>query len=236
MKRALSAALCAAALACAWSAGAATNLGFETGDLDGWTAQGKAGAAPLFTNQTQDWFITPKSGQYFGFVVADQENVFQTIRQTFSLVQGATITGWAGFAYNDYDPYWDDGYLSVNGTNLLYWLAPNVFDFTGWQQFTFTAPSDGLYTLELGVANRGEFPFPGSTVAGAPVGYVPDFEGLGHSSVAAIDGVTITVPGDPVSGPPVMSPAPEPATWAFLIAGFGLVGGALRQRQSPALG
>lgn len=28
---------------------------------------------------------------------------------------------------------------------------------------------------------------------------------------------------------------PEPASWAFMIAGFGLVGGALRQRRSAAL-
>jgi hypothetical protein len=32
---------------------------------------------------------------------------------------------------------------------------------------------------------------------------------------------------------PVATPAPEPATWAFLVGGFGLMGAALRGRRSP---
>ncbi|MGL6044521.1 MAG: PEPxxWA-CTERM sorting domain-containing protein, partial [Sandaracinobacteroides sp.] len=34
---------------------------------------------------------------------------------------------------------------------------------------------------------------------------------------------------------PPVSAVPEPASWALLIAGFGLVGGSLRSRRSKAL-
>ena len=34
------------------------------------------------------------------------------------------------------------------------------------------------------------------------------------------------------SKPPVTSPVPEPATWAMMIAGFGLVGAAMRRRKA----
>ncbi|MGL6044683.1 MAG: PEPxxWA-CTERM sorting domain-containing protein [Sandaracinobacteroides sp.] len=48
-----------------------------------------------------------------------------------------------------------------------------------------------------------------------------------------VDSVRLLVRRTPVS-PPV-SVVPEPASWALLIAGFGLVGGSLRSRRSKAL-
>jgi len=41
--------------------------------------------------------------------------------------------------------------------------------------------------------------------------------------------------GDPYTPPPVKQAAvPEPSTWATMVAGFGLLGGAMRRRRKPA--
>lgn len=42
----------------------------------------------------------------------------------------------------------------------------------------------------------------------------------------------VASPLDPQS-PPAASPAPEPASWAMMVAGFGLAGAALRRRRMP---
>ncbi len=72
--------------------------------------------------------------------------------------------------------------------------------FTGWIQSSFTLASDGLYQLRFGVSNVGD---------------------TGYDSGLAFAGVT-------VNGSPVTGAIPEPATWALLMLGLGLVGGALR--------
>jgi hypothetical protein len=50
-----------------------------------------------------------------------------------------------------------------------------------------------------------------------------DFDSMGFSGGRALD-VGTGPSGDPPPG------VPEPSTWAMLLAGFGLAGGALRRR------
>lgn len=76
---------------------------------------------------------------------------------------------------------------------------------TGWVESTYTIAGAGDYVLRLGVTNYGDTAVDsGLAFAGAKVG-----------------GVGIPLPSD----------APEPASWAMMLAGFGAIGAAMRQRR-----
>jgi hypothetical protein len=146
--------LAGAAIALATALGAtqasATNNGFETGDLTGWTLSGGGGAATAYGA------FTPAEGKYLGFVEAGcGAGVDCVLSQTFSLSAGEKLTGDVGFQANDYLPFNDFASLQVNGTPIFSSDVAAVGDFgnTGWQSFSFTAPSAGSYTLSLHVAN-----------------------------------------------------------------------------------
>ena len=142
----------AAAMGAVAMPASATNLGFETGDLTGWTTNG--GAAGAVTSYGS---FAPYAGKYLGFVQAGLgAYVYSTLDQTFNLGAGGKISGVVGFQANDYNPFNDDAYLSVNGTNIFASSVSAVGDFgnTGWVPFSFTAPTAGSYTLELGVRNQ----------------------------------------------------------------------------------
>jgi hypothetical protein len=65
----------------------------------------------------------------------------------------------------------------------------------------------------------------------------PAFYQLGYSQVAALDrSLFYTINGTgSVTVTPVTTPGvPEPATWAMMILGFGLLGGAIRRRKATA--
>jgi hypothetical protein len=127
------------------------NLGFETGDLSGWTASGFAGAV------TSYGAFTPAYGKYLGFIQAGcGADVYCSLSQTFSLTAGETIKGVVGFQANDYLPYNDYADLNVNGTVLFTSDVAAVGDYgnTGWVPWSYTAASAGSYTLTLEVANN----------------------------------------------------------------------------------
>jgi len=82
----------------------------------------------------------------------------------------------------------------------------NGCGYTGWIKSTYTIADAGTYRLGFGVTNFGD---------------------------SVVDtGLAFT--GALVDGNPV-DPVPEPATWAMLIAGFGLVGAASRRRRTSAV-
>ena len=77
---------------------------------------------------------------------------------------------------------------------------------TGWIESTYSIASGGNYKIRFGVTNYGD---------------------TAYDSGLAFAGVTVA--GNPV---PIGGAVPEPATWAMMIGGFGLVGGAMRRRRS----
>ncbi len=172
----------------------AVNNSFETGDTSGWNVGGGFAA-------TSYGVFTPTNGSYLavatgGFGVG----VYANLSQTFVVSAGGTITGDFGFQANDYFPYNDDGFVAVNGNNLLAYSVASVGNYgnSGWQSFSFTAPTTGYYTLSFGAANQ--------------------FDNSFNSGVV-LDNV-------------VVNGVPDAATWAMMIAGFGLVGAAMRRRSA----
>jgi PEP-CTERM motif-containing protein len=157
LKRAFSgggvAAFAMAAMLAAAHAGP-VNLGFETGNLSGWTLNGTGAAATSYTGDGPTW--TPAFGNYLGYVTAGcGAYVYCSLSQTFTLAAGQTISGVAGFQANDYLPYNDYADLNINGVTLFSSDVAAVGNFgnTGWVPWSYTASNSGTYTLTLEVAN-----------------------------------------------------------------------------------
>jgi hypothetical protein len=137
-------------LALAAPAVAVASLDFESGTTAGWAASGNTGAT------TSYGAFTPAAGSFFGLVIGGEADVYSTLTRVFTLGAGSNIHGVVGFQAGDYLPYDDDGYLAVNGVNIFTASVGSVGDYgnSGWQAFSFTAPTAGNYTFELGVRNR----------------------------------------------------------------------------------
>lgn len=158
----------AATLQFATPSQAATNLGFETGDTTGWTVSGSAGATTAVGG------FTAATGNWFGYVQSGAEGAYQTLTQVVSLGAGQVLKGKVGFSTTDYNPFNDDGFFSINGTNIFAASVGSVGDFgsTGWVDWSFTAPTAGSYTLQLGVRNNVDGGVP--SVAVLDSGVVPE--------------------------------------------------------------
>lgn len=139
----------AAALQFASPSQAATNIGFEDGSTTGWILNGNGGAT------TSVGGFTAAFGNWFGYVETAGQNDNQTLTQIFALSAGQTLKGKVGFSTTDYLPYNDRGFLRINGQNIFTASVASVGDFgsTGWQSWSFIAPTAGNYTLRLGVRN-----------------------------------------------------------------------------------
>ena len=90
---------------------------------------------------------------------------------------------------------------------------------------TVTSGFDGTINLNVlahGGAPQNGFPHGGSLALADPV------IGIDPAFLALHPGLTVTP--DNVPDVSLIGTVPEPATWALIIAGFGLVGGALRRR------
>ncbi len=87
--------------------------------------------------------------------------------------------------------------------------------------------STGFFTLNNAGGLSSLFTALGSGSLAYSLSDVDPFDNF-YDFTQGVDGGLINVGTGPIVNPGV----PEPATWAMLIAGFGLVGGAMRRRQS----
>jgi len=135
--------------------------------------------------------------------------LYNTISQAFTL--GAGATGVSFSAFMAVESGWDQSTLQATITTLDGTIVAQS------QAFTHTAGnrtwSTKSWTTDL---DPGQYIFKLSGV------------GSGNAWDVLVDDVQLNA----VSGP---SAAPEPSTWALLIAGFGMAGAALRRRERQRL-
>jgi hypothetical protein len=145
--------------------------------------------------------FAPASGTYLGAIAAGLgQDTYTTLSQTFTLGTGGTISGFAGFQANDYLPFNDSAYLAVNGVHLLDWNVGSVGDYG----------NSGWNAFNFTALTAGSYTL--------ELG-VANHGDNGFSSGAVLDAVSVT-PGN----------VPEPASWAMMVGGFGLVGAGMRAR------
>ncbi|MBW8743866.1 MAG: PEPxxWA-CTERM sorting domain-containing protein [Sphingomonas sp.] len=204
----------ASALLAAAPALAQTNLHFENG-LDGWTTNVTLDPNGFWTAGfgTSSGLLgfTPHDGDdAFGYIYTGLgKGVPTTLSQVFTLSAGETLRGYVGFTAQEdpatYDQYDDNAALTINGHSLFsssITQLGSVWGSTGWVKFSYTAPSDGDYTLQLAVTNGDDTAWP---------------------SGAVLDDISLI--------PRSQGAVPETVTWAMMVLGFGLAGAALRTRR-----
>lgn len=86
--------------------------------------------------------------------------------------------------------------------------------YTGWITSNYTVATAGTYSIRFGVTNIGDSAYQ---------------SGLAFSGLA-LDGTAVDTGGG--SGAPTPGAVPEPATWAMMVMGFGLIGSGMRRRKA----
>jgi hypothetical protein len=198
------------ALALAAPAGAQiANSGFESGDLTSWSASGGPVDA---VSTTPDYYqlvqYVPTEGRYFGRVTAGEDG-YTTLSQLFTLGVASVVAFDAAFLAFDDTDHNDDAYVRIYNalTNAVVFQsnvqAVDNFGRSDWMRFSQVLDL-GDYTFEAGVRN----------IDGPEVDY---------SSQLLLDNVTVTATAAAI---------PEPAGWALMVGGFGMVGGLVRRRSA----
>jgi len=167
------------------------------------------------------------TGVTYGVVTTTQNGA--DVDVSVSLTSGYKFVNTGGhntFTFNTNDPTMS--VADVTNINL-----------TGWTDFTPGAnPSFGTFTIGLectadsckngnGGAQTGPLTF---TVQNTTLAnFAPNASGFTFSAdIVAPDGITTGAVGGAMPG------VPEPATWAMMILGMGMVGAGLRMRRRPA--
>jgi hypothetical protein len=216
------AAALAAVLAAPASAGV-VNLGFASGDLNGWTVAGTGTVSAVqdaldFSQNSYARTEPGRVGESFAQLIAGPDDLYTTLSRQFTVSGSGTLSFEAAFLAFDTSDFNDDGFVRITNDdnpgqffNLFHLSNTDVGDnaSSGWTPFT-QALAAGHYTITAGVENVGD----------DPANFSPGFDGQ-----LLLDNVTLSDTGG----------VPEPASWALMIAGFGLVGGALRRRRSGLL-
>jgi hypothetical protein len=189
-------------------ADALINPGFETGDLTGWTTEiaqgGSASVVTTWPGSTATYL--PPDGNYFVAIGGGDLGYWQGVTQNVNLKAGDILQGWAAFDAHDSLPNDDEAFVGINGNGggLWYETVSFIGDYTSgpWTHWSWTAPSDGLYTLGYYYYN-----YSGST--------------SGNQSYALFDGPQVLESGR----------VPEPGTMALLLMGLPMAA-LLRRRSS----
>ncbi|MEI6069807.1 MAG: VPLPA-CTERM sorting domain-containing protein [Methylococcaceae bacterium] len=131
------------------------NGGFESGDLSGWTITSSCaywdctGHLDFGITAGGGYFASPAEGSYFLNMNNGVTWPTQQVSQTVSLAQGETLSGYAGVSGKD--PYviiQPLATISISSDPVLWSKSGNPSAFA-WEPWSWTAPVNGNYTLNL---------------------------------------------------------------------------------------
>jgi hypothetical protein len=145
-------------------------------------------------------------------------------------------------------------YLAADGAYITRWITQDItgltagksytltFDWAGAQQFGWTGegePNDGInWTVRLG-----DQEFTTATIHNPEKGFIPWRSQSFTFTPTSSNAVLGFIAHGPVGVPPfalldnvslTSGAVPEPATWAMMIMGFGVIGGMARRRRALA--
>lgn len=209
-----------------------TNGGFETGDYTGWTTSVQAGSGGSLQVIANVAGGSPLSGSAF-LANTTGGNFFSITDQTgpgsYSLTQSFTLAS-AQTVNISFDMFANDqsGTIFANGRD--YNTSPNqnaVVDILFGAADPFTNAAIDIVSVLYG---------PGADTAGNPNPFTSYSATLSLAAgtyqirFAQTDNQLFFQQG--VDNVSITNAVPEPMTWALMVTGFGIVGGAMRRRSS----
>jgi len=225
----------AAAMALIASSAQAGNLlangDFETGNFSGWSTTVEPGSAGnLFVNPTGH--VAPLSG-FFVYIQPENWNYFALTDQvgpgSYALTQAFHLDGASKVHVTfDLSTQNQSGVTAANGRDFQVYPNQNatVDILRGGADPLTDDPNDIVATLfGPGSAPIGWRTYDADLIltAGTYSFRFAETDNQGYFQ-AGLDNVLVT-----------SSPSPEPASWAMMLGGFGMVGGALRRRRAVIL-
>lgn len=164
-----------------------TNPGFETGDFTGWTTSVPYGATAKVVTSHASGSTTyyPVFGNYFAELKTDGGGAQNTVQQSFTILSGQTIQGYAAFDWGDYGGWVDPAKVEIlSGTSVIatpwaqsgaghpsYWDGP-------WEYWSWTSATTQTVTLRYRIANTADSSFDSYALFDAsepqPAGVIPE--------------------------------------------------------------
>jgi hypothetical protein len=171
----------------------------------------------------------------FFFTGGGTRQVTATASLDGSIGSFANANSLTGLSYNMNFGTSNFSYVS-QGSQLGF--AFNTGTPTGWDSFSFTNVTEtgfdftGKFTINDGEKRS----FSQRLYLICQDGVTCDFLNTGRVGLQLPAGVSFTSGSGVFLQPPATGAVPEPASWAMMISGFGLTGGAMRRRRRLAVG
>ncbi len=226
-----------------WTASAATaeTTDFSNG-AEGWIGNAVVdtslgNTAPSFHTQAESFGISWRNDSNAGFLGDYTRSAGVTISLdvlTNSITfLGNEVTRGLFVKLTDLDPA-----NSADNATVYYRLGTLSAAIDGWQTLSVTIDDTSAAAFPSGwggVDGDGFLNLPAGRTFASVLANVDQIEFTTYEPDYFYGFTVFDVAGDNFSVTPLAGAVPEPASWAMMIAGIGLAGGALRRRRTPLL-